>query len=279
MIDMAAEDVLQIDGGNPGSGIWRVEQIMGTAIEIDARDPETDPAALDRAFDWLRWVDETFSTYKPESQISRLNIGLPVSDDAEETVREVLRRCDQLREVTDGYFDIETENLPEELEAPGGGLTSHGVDPSGFVKGWSVDRAGELLEEAGLHNYSINAGGDIRIRGAALPDQPDWRIGIRHPIECDKVAAVVKANDLGIATSGAYERGQHIMDPRTGRPPSGVLSVTIVGPDLGTADAYATAAFAMGEEGPRWTMGLRGYESMTILEDGVVLSTPGFPKV
>jgi FAD:protein FMN transferase len=90
---------------------------------------------------------------------------------------------------------------------------------------------------------------------------------------------VVEANDLAIATSGAYERGEYIIDPFTGQPPTGVLSVTIVGPDLGTADAYATAAFAMGEEGPRWTMSRAGYESMTILEEGTVLSTPGFPKV
>lgn len=251
---------------------------MGMPVEIDVRDPDVDPAALDRAFDWLRWVDKTFSTYKPESEISRLNAGLAVAPDAQEAVEDVLRRCDRLRKETDGYFEIETEHLPVALETTADVRTSRGIDPSGLVKGWSVDRAGLILEEAGLNNFSINAGGDVRIRGAALPD-PCWRIGIRHPIEHDKLAAVVEANDLAIATSGAYERGQHIIDPFTGLPPKGVLSVTIVGPDLGTADAYATAAFAMGEEGPRWTMSRAGYESMTILEEGTVLSTPNFPKV
>ena len=73
-------------------------------------------------------------------------------------------------------------------------------------------------------------------------------------------------------------RGRHVVDPHMRRPPSGVLSVTITGPDLATADAYATAAFAMGaERGPHWTARLRGYEAMTILADGRVLSTPGFP--
>jgi thiamine biosynthesis lipoprotein len=93
------------------------------------------------------------------------------------------------------------------------------------------------------------------------------------------VAKVVVANDLAIATSGAYARGDHVVDPHTRRPPAGVLSVTITGPDLATSDAYATAAFAMGLDGPAWTARLRGYEAMTILADGRVLSTPCFPAV
>ena len=87
---------------------------------------------------------------------------------------------------------------------------------------------------------------------------------------------MLEAGDLAVATSGAYERGAHIVDPHTGRPPHGVLSVTVVGPDLATADACATAAFAMGARGPRWTAWLRGYEAMTILIGDEVLCTPGF---
>jgi thiamine biosynthesis lipoprotein len=93
------------------------------------------------------------------------------------------------------------------------------------------------------------------------------------------VAAIVAGDDLAVATSGEYARGQHVLDPHTGRPPSGVLSVTITGPNLATADAYATAAFAMGaDRAPAWTARLRGYEAMTILADERVLSTPGFPR-
>ncbi len=154
----------------------------------------------------------------------------------------------------------------------------HGVvDPSGLVKGWSVDRAALILEEAGARNYSIYAGGDIRVRGCPAP-QPYWRIGIQHPLLRDKVAAVVIATNLAIATSGAYERGEHIIDPHTGRPPTDVLSVTVVGPDLGTADAYATAAYAMGRAGLSWTARLAAYEAMTILADQTVFSTPAFPS-
>ena len=84
------------------------------------------------------------------------------------------------------------------------------------------------------------------------------------------------SSDAAVATSGLYERGAHIVDPRTGATPRGVLSVTVVGPRLATADAYATAAFAMGADGPAWTAGLRDHRALTILADDRVLATPGF---
>jgi thiamine biosynthesis lipoprotein len=253
---------------------------MGMPIGIDVRDPDVDPAVFDRAFDWLRWVDATFSTYKPDSEISQLNRGELGSDGVHPNVRAVLARCEQLRFQTNGYFDIRAAELPVPIAVHPDVIPPVTVDPSGLVKGWSVDRAGQLLEAAGAHNFSINAGGDIRVRGGALPD-PSWRVGILHPIEHDTVAAVISASDLAIATSGSYARGRHIIDPHTGTPPEGVLSVTIVGPDLATADAYATAAYAMGIEGAEWTRGLvgLGYEAMIILEDQTVWFTPGFPRV
>jgi FAD:protein FMN transferase len=243
-------------------GIRRVEQIMGMPILVDVRD-EVDTEVLEELFDWFREVDARFSTYKEDSEISRLNRGELHIRDCHPDVRFVLARCDELREETDGFFDARYRSLVE-------------VDPSGLVKGWSVERGGELLEARGLENYSINAGGDIRMRGAALPD-PTWRTGIQHPVLLDRVAAVVDANDLALATSGTYVRGEHIVDPHTGRPPSGLLSVSIAGPDLATADAYATAAFAMGEMGAMWSASRRPYESFVILADERSFSTPGFP--
>jgi thiamine biosynthesis lipoprotein len=250
------------DDGRPG--IRRVEFVMGMPIVVDVRDDAVDTATLDALFDWLRLVDATFSTYKEDSEISRLNRGDLTLADAHPDVRAVLARCDELREATNGYFDARFD----------GGA----IDPSGLVKGWSVDRAAAILDKAGLTNYAINAGGDIRLRGGALPDAI-WRVGIQHPLVREGVAAVVEGDDLAVATSGEYARGQHVLDPHTKQPPSGVLSVTITGPDLATADAYATAAFAMGaERAPHWTARLRGYEAMTILADERILSTPGFPR-
>jgi thiamine biosynthesis lipoprotein len=242
----------------------RVEDVMGTTVVVDVRDDDLPASSLDELFDWLRLVDETFSTYKPDSEITRLARGDLDERDACDDVRAVLARCSELRAETRGFFDVRA----------GGAL-----DPSALVKGWSVDRARELLDRAGARNYTINAGGDVLTRGRALPGDT-WRVGIRHPELPDAVAQVVEAGDLAVATSGTYERGAHIVDPHTGRAPAGVLSVTITGPELGPADAYATAAFAMGVDGPAWTARLAGdYEALTILADGRVLSTPGFPSI
>ena len=243
-------------------GRRRVEQIMGMPIVVDVRD-EAGDEVLDELFDWFREVDERFSTYKADSEISRLNRGELHIRDCHPDVRSVLARCDELREETGGYFDARYASLLE-------------VDPSGLVKGWSVDRGGELLETHGLTNYSINAGGDIRMRGGALPDR-SWRTGIQHPVLLDRIAAVVEANDLALATSGTYIRGEHIVDPHSGEPPSGLLSVSIAGADLSTADAYATAAFAMGEAGAAWAATLGPYEAYVILADERSFATAGFP--
>jgi thiamine biosynthesis lipoprotein len=236
---------------------------MGMPVTVDVRDEEFDETALEQMFDSLRFADAIFSTYKEDSEISRVNRGELAVAAAHPDVREVLDRCDALRFETNGYFD---------MRAAGGA-----IDPSGLVKGWAVDRAASILDEAGVRNYAVNVAGDMRLRGRAVPE-PCWSVGIQHPLQPHAIATVVEANDLAVATSGAYARGDHVIDPHTRRPPVGVLSVTITGPELATADAYATAAFAMGEAGVHWTARLHGYEAMTILADERVLSTPGFPS-
>jgi thiamine biosynthesis lipoprotein len=237
---------------------------MGMPILADVRD-DVDYGDLDGMFDWLGWVDATFSTYRSDSEVSRLSRGELTLNDAHPSVGEILDRCEELRGMTDGYFDARARS-------------DGSLDPSGLVKGWAVDRAAELLDDLGICNYAVSAGGDMVLRGGALPE-PTWRVGIQHPLDRDEVAAVVETTDLAVATSGEYARGQHVIDPHTGQPPVGVLSVTIVGPELATADAFATAAFAMGSRGPHWTARLRGYDAMTILSDERVLSTPAFPAV
>jgi thiamine biosynthesis lipoprotein len=241
-------------------GLHRVEEVMGIPVGIDVRDDGVDPAALARAFADLRWVDATFSPYRADSEVRRLDAATLPPPDAHPEVRAVLARCERLRARTRGCFDVRATGA---------------LDPSGFVKGWAVERAAAILVEAGARNLCVHAGGDVRVRGERAPGRP-WRVGVRHPTIRDRVAAVLAVRDLAVATSGAYERGPHVIDPRTGRPPRGVLSVTVAGPDLGTADAYATAAFAMGTDGPAWTATLGGgYGALTILADGRVLSTPG----
>jgi FAD:protein FMN transferase len=214
----------------PADGLHRVEEVMGLPVGIDVRDAGVEPGALDRAFDWLRWVDATFSTYRARSEVSRLNAGTLALGDAVPEVRAVLARCETLRARRCGCSDVRARGA---------------LDPSAFVKGWAVEAVASMLVAEGARNLCVHAGGDVRVRGERAPGLP-WRVGIQHPHLRHRTAAVLHARDLAVATSGAYERGAHIVDPRTGEPPEGVLSVTVLGPDLGTADAYATAAFAMG---------------------------------
>jgi thiamine biosynthesis lipoprotein len=249
-------------------GLRRVEHIMGTAIGLDVRDTRVAPEALDKAFEFLREVDFRFSTYKPESEVSRLSRGEIVERDCSSDLLEVLELCEIVRRDSDGYFDIRAHR------------TDGALDPSGLVKGWSLDRAGHVLEAAGARNFCINGGGDIVARGEAAPGRP-WRIGIRHPIEADRLAAVLAVRDGCVATSGAYERGRHVRDPFTGAAPAGVLSMTVVGPTLTFADAYATAAFAMGPTGLAWIARRPGYEGCAVTADpdgsnGRLSWTPGF---
>jgi thiamine biosynthesis lipoprotein len=237
----------------------RVEHLMGMPVRAIVRDRGAHGPALDGVFAWLRWVDATFSTYDAGSEISRWGRGELALRDAHALVRDVLGRCERLRADTGGAFDIRFRpGVPP--------------DPSGLVKGWAVERAGARLAAAGARDFCLDAGGDVLVRGGP------WRIGIRHPRRRDRLAGVLALRDGAVATSGAYERGAHIRDPRTGRAPAGVLAVTVVGPDLGTADAYATAAFALGAAGPAWTAGLAGYDAMTIVPDDRVRSTPGFAR-
>ena len=142
---------------------------MGMPIVVDVRDEVVDDAVLDEMFDWLRWVDATFSTYKDDSEISRLNRGELSLDDAHADVREVLERCEQLRVETDGYFDVRAAS--PEL-----------VDPSGLVKGWAVDRAAAIARRGRPAELRGERGGDMRLRGRAVPEL-HWRVGIQHPRE------------------------------------------------------------------------------------------------
>jgi thiamine biosynthesis lipoprotein len=237
-----------------------VRDIMGMPIGIDLRDPGA--VDVEPAFAWLREVDAVFSTYREDSEISRLDRGEMTLAECRPEVDEVLTACMALERATQGYFSVRAAGR---------------LDPSGYVKGWAVAGAATRLAEAGARHFCINAGGDVVASGRPAPDRL-WRVGIRHPDWPRELAAVLAVEDLAVATSGTYERGTHILDPHTGRPPEGLLSVTVVGPDLAVADAYATAAFAMGAGGPAWTASLDGYDAMCITSDRRVLSTPGFER-
>ncbi|WP_372495671.1 FAD:protein FMN transferase [Kitasatospora humi] len=141
---------------------------------------------------------------------------------------------------------------------------------------------------AGTTDHTVTGGGDVQARGQAAPGRPmgvppaqGWgRVGVADPQRPDHLVAVLSAEgDFAVATSGTAERGAHIIDPRTGRPATELLSLNVIGTDLARTDAYATAAFAMG---PRralpWLTALPGHEALAVLPDGTRLGTHGLPR-
>ncbi|NLU79107.1 FAD:protein FMN transferase [Micromonospora sp. HNM0581] len=237
---------------------------MGTPVSLDIADDRstTELTVLaDDVFAWLREVDARFSTYRPDSEVCRFDRGELLHSEASADLRRVLERCADLWGATDGFFDA---------------YATGGLDPSGYVKGWAVQVASDRLREAGVDNHCLNAGGDVRVRGHASGGLP-WRIGVQHPWDPSAVCLVLVGTDLAVATSGVYERGPHVRDPRRGVPARGLRSVTVVGQDLGLADAYATAAVAMGVAGIGWLDRLPGYRHAVVTDDGRCLHSADLP--
>ena len=239
---------------------------MGTVVTLDIRpavdagDPEP---GVRLALDWLHQVDDTFSTYRWASEISRLERGDLALADATSDVQAILAQCEELRARTGGYFDA---------RAVAGAL-----DPSGLVKGWAAERASGILRAHGIHRHCLNAGGDVAVCGGT-PERP-WRVGVVHPLRPDSLTTIVEIDEGAVATSGTAERGHHVYDPHTNRPATALASVTIVGPSLALADAYATAALAMGLQAPSWLAAMaaaEGYEAYLIDAGGFAWWTPGF---
>lgn len=250
------------------TGSHHVEHVMGVAVSIDIRDATTSSEPIDEVVAWLHHVDRTFSTYDPTTPISRLGLGEVSLTDTTDEIRDVLSSCERLRSETGRIFDV--------FEVPPPNGTT--LDPSGYVKGWAVEIAATILEELGCIDFCINAGGDVVIRGHSSGSEP-WRVGVRHPdIESALALVIATEGPAAIATSALYERGLHIIDPRSGHPAMGLSSVTIVGPDLGVADAYATTVFVMGRDGLDWIEDKPGYEAYLITNDNDTRWTQGFNR-
>jgi thiamine biosynthesis lipoprotein len=247
--------------------IGHAEPVMGTVVSFDISADDVDEpsvrAAIKVAVEWLHRVDAVFSTYRADSDISRLNSGALSLAECDPLVGQVFKLCSDVARETRGYFSSTFAGR---------------LDPTGLVKGWSVDRASELLCHAGFANHCVNGGGDVFARGFPEPGRA-WSVAVTHPLARDGFAAVVEVRDGAVATSGTTERGLHIVNPFTGRPATQLASVTVVGPDLTRADAYATAALAMGDSAREWLVEIAGYEALAIAPDGTGWATPGFARV
>lgn len=248
--------------------LHHAEEVMGTIITLDVYGDATTPPGLitphlDAAVASLHDADTVFSTWKPDSPVSRIRRGELELRDAPHDVHEVLAACAAARDLSLGWFD------PWAL--PGG------VDPTGFVKGWAAQRALHLLLGAPVHGAIVNGAGDVATFGYPSVGNR-FQVGITNPVAPPELIAVVSLHGC-IATSGGYERGDHLMNPHSGCFESRVASASVSGPDLGLADALATALVVAGDELLPVIEGLSEFEAFTVSFDGERRWTSQFPLV
>ena len=250
-----------------------VETIMGTAVSLHAHGspafveaPQT-AASVSRAFSELREADRIFSTYREDSEISRLRRGEITLDDAHPFVAEVATACLDAEQRSGGRFSATWRGW---------------FDPTGYVKGWAVERAARmhllpLLAATGATAIGINAGGDMQV-GTSPGSDWVWRIGIADPHRAGEVLAIMDVVDGAVATSGTAERGAHIVDPRSGEPATGVRSATVVADSLAEADLWATVAVVAGDD-LSWVSAALSRSGMTVTDDGGVRRWLGTTEV
>lgn len=242
-----------------GAVTARVRMLMGLPFSLHLRcGSEADGEAVADGI-WARLArdEQIFSTYRPDSEISRLAVGSLSPAACSPVVREVLALAEEARERTGGMFDVR-----------GAGR----LDPSGVVKGWAAERA---YRAARIAEGYLNAGGDLVLTGPPR----SWRIGIEHPADPRGLLTVVAVGTGGIATSGRAHRGAHLWDPATGRAAAGRCQATVVGPTLTWADILATAAAVAGPDRLDRSGWPPGYEVLLAEPDGTASVSAGFPAL
>ncbi len=266
----------------------REEAIMGTriAIELWHEDPAAAATAIDAVIAEMHRIDELMSVYKPESQLSRVNrdaAKAPVKVDPE--LSRLIARALEFSEMSGGAFDITYASVgylydyrdrrhPTEaqIEAalpavnwrhvvvdPAASTVSFlkpgvRIDLGGIAKGHAVDTSIAILRARGIRNATVTAGGDSRMLGDRH-GRP-WFVGIRHPDDRNRLIARIPLEDSAISTSGDYERFfdedgvryHHIIDPKTGKSPHGVRSVTVIAPTSTEAEGLTKSVFILGPE-------------------------------
>jgi FAD:protein FMN transferase len=246
---------------SPGRIVRRVEQLMGMPVSLALRGRHAGTPAAEAA--WaevvtdLRWVDRVFSLWRPDSAASRLRRRELALAEAPAELTEVIAIAEQAERESDGAFSAF-------LPTADGTLA---FDPTGVVKGWAVERAARFLRELDATDFALSAGGDM-VCSVVRADSPPWQIGIEDPRDPTRLVARVPVREGAVATSGATHRGSHVVDARTGRPPTGVGSVTVIGPSLTWADIDATAAYARGLEAAAWLRTRRDRSGLVVWADG-----------
>jgi len=248
----------------------RVDHVMGMPISLAMRGRHAADgvglAAWAETLAVLREVDRVFSTHRPDSVVSRLGRGELGFADCPPEVAEVLSLGAVAEHESGGAFAVRRAG-------PGGAVV---LDPSGVVKGWAAERAAAPLRALADTDLCLSAGGDLLCR-TVDPDGAPWRIGIEDPRDPRRVLRVVSVHTGAVATSGTAHRGQHLVDARTGRPPAGVASVTVVADSLTTADVDATAAYVQGQAAAGWLATRPGRTGLVVWADGSTTTVSGPP--
>jgi FAD:protein FMN transferase len=237
--------------------------MMGMPITVEVVDAAVCEQDIEDVFAFFGYVDDTFSTYKEDSEISRINQKRLDLSQASRPMQSIFALAEETRKITNGFFDI---------------CRNGKYDPSGLVKGWSIYNAALLLGERGFQNYYVDASGDIQAVGKNAQGA-NWRVGIRNPFDMKQVVKVLSISDCGVATSGNYVRGSHVYNPKIAEPlETAIVSLTVIGPDVYEADRFATAAYAMGVEGISFIGKLPGFEAYQIDNAGRATFTSGFQR-
>lgn len=235
---------------------------MGMPITIEVVDSSVTQDDLATVFAYFVSVDDTFSSYKASSEISKINRGELPTTQYSKNMQAILALSEQTKKETHGYFDIWRDGI---------------YDPSGIVKGWAIRHAANMLKTWGFHNFYIDAGGDIQVSGNK--NGSPWRVGIRNPFNRAEHVKVLALTDRGIATSGTTIRGQHIYDPYDRDTLIlEIVSITVIGPNIYDADRFATAAFAMGKKGIQFIEKLADFEGYMIDAHARATFTSGFER-
>lgn len=284
--------------------------LMDTYVTVKAIGPagRTD-RAIAAAFDRMAEIDRDFNFVDSTSPVYRFNYRNEPLAEPEQVA--LVERALAISRATDGAFDITVQPLvnlwgfytdhpaipgAEALDsvraatgyqyivADGGRITKIrpdiAIDLGGIAKGYSLQEAARVLRAAGVDSAVIDAGGDVLCLGRKAGE--NWKIGIRHPRR-DGMLGVLAAANLAVVTSGDYERFFevdgvrycHILDPRTGYPARGLVSVTVVARDPVEADAWATALFVLGTDGLRQLEAAEGVEAMLVTDSLEVIVSPG----
>jgi len=222
----------------------KVQTIMGIPISIEI--PTGNEKIFIESFAIFSEIDHRFSTYKMDSEVSHFNEGVISLKDCSGSFKDIYAKCQQLKKETNGYFDA---------------FYNKKYDPSGYVKGYAIDQVANFLKQKGYSEFLINAGGDI---AASSHSSKKWKIGIADPSNTKKILAHLEVDSITVATSGTYERGDHIIDPLTKKKPDFFKSVTVFGPSILIADVYATVIFAKGKKGLELLQQLPGYSCIYV---------------